>query len=75
MSSRTGKYSCKNCLSQRNILFCTECTELSCNNCVDEIVIDKFYCQYCQNDTAGVICGVGGNNNNFVNHDYLLKHK
>ena len=61
MSARTGKYSCKNCLSQRNILFCTECTELSCKNCVDEILVDQWYCNHCKKETPGNICGTCGN--------------
>ncbi len=62
-----SRYPCQLCQSKRGVLFCRECTQLTCNKCVNQISIIDWYCGNCENHCSGEFCGSCGSSCRIIN--------
>ena len=60
MHAGQDRYTCETCRSTRRILFCRECTHITCQNCV--LLTEKitWQCENCNIIANGQYCGVCG---------------
>ncbi|OLS24800.1 MAG: hypothetical protein HeimC2_21060 [Candidatus Heimdallarchaeota archaeon LC_2] len=60
MNTRSSRNTCETCSTSRNILYCVECTQLSCANCVDHKSEETWFCNSCGDEATAKTCGSCG---------------
>ncbi len=60
MNARSSRNTCQTCSTSRNVLYCIECTQLSCAICVDHRREELWFCNNCGVDATAKSCGSCG---------------
>lgn len=69
MSARSSRYSCSTCTTSRNVLFCIDCTQLSCAACIDTIPDEYWFCNTCNTEATEKKCGSCGSDSKLLQQD------
>lgn len=67
----TARYSCEVCSSPKNVLFCRECTHVSCKKCMKTTQVVDWQCNICNKFTNGEYCGTCGNESQIADQRHI----
>lgn len=70
MSARSSRYSCPTCTTSRSVLFCIDCTQLSCAACVDSIPDEYWFCNTCNSQSTQKNCGSCGSSTKLLQQNF-----
>jgi len=70
MGTRSSRHTCPTCSTNRNILFCIDCTQISCKNCVSTKPEEVWFCNRCNDDSTAELCGTCGSKTRIIHKEF-----